>query len=506
MTKKAKVLLMAPNIKGMKDGINRLQPGLGVGYLAAVLRQAGHEVLIRDTALEGHENRKELNDKMVLIGESDEAIASYISNTNPDVLGISVLFSNMIDHAHTIARIAKDVNPEIKVVLGGNHISGVVRDCQPYFENFNKGIKPDFLGMQDGKVDFYIRGEAEYPFLELVNSLVNDQDFTSIPGLISIRNSLAYINPLSQCIEDINKLPLPARDLVNMEGYFNIGLFHSAKSRSKRVLNVMTSRGCPGRCSFCTTPFMWGTNVRWRKPRNIYEEIKEGIEKYSIGEVQFEDDVLTLNINNLLELCDLITSLGVPWCMPNGTRVDCGLKGGKQDKLYKRMASAGCYQITFGCESGVQRVLNDIIGKNIKLEQIQCSIESAKKADLLVHTFWIVGFPGETREEMEETIEFAEKVDADSYSIAILSPLHGTPIYHQVTKEGLWWDSEQRGKDTVYTKSLIKVNGFSSPQEFEQWVNEKTIYLNGLLKQKNFERFINHYGDDASYRFMGKQT
>ena len=135
MSKKGKILLISPNLKGIQDGINRIQPGLGIGYLAAVLEKNGHEVFVRDTALEGHYNEKPLDDKKtILIGESDNAIANYISNLNPDIIGISVLFSNLADHAYQISRIAKKVNPGIQVILGGNHITNAISD-------YNYGIK-----------------------------------------------------------------------------------------------------------------------------------------------------------------------------------------------------------------------------------------------------------------------------------------------------------------------------------------------------------------------------
>ena len=506
MAKQARVLLMIPNIKGMKSGINRIQPGLGVGYLGSVLRKSGHAVYIRDCALEGYRNEKNLDDKIVLIGESNENIASYIASLNPDIIGVSVLFSNMMDHAYTIAKIAKTVNPKVKVILGGNHISNAVRDYQFACKHPDVRVPGEMVDLQDRNIDFAMRGEVEYQFAELVKRLINEQDPKDIPGLIYFKNNLIYINPAPSPLEDINKLPFPSRDLMNLEGYFKIGLFHSSKSKSRRVLNVMASRGCPEICSFCTTPLMWGQKVRWRDPQNIYDEIKEGIKKYDIDEVQFEDDTLTANRKNLFELCNLIEHLGITWCTPNGVKVNYHQKGDRQYELYKRMADAGCYQITFGCESGVQRVLDDIIHKKLKLEEIQPSVENAQKAGLSVHTFWIVGYPGETREEMEKKIDFAAQVGADSYSLAILSPLPGTPIYHQVLKENLWWDDARGKRDILYRNSLIKVAGFNNPHEFEHWVDEKTLYLNELLKHRDFEKFKNHYGDNIDAKFLQKQT
>jgi len=505
MGKKTKILLLTPNLKGIKNGLNRIQPGLGIGYLGAVLREAGHEVHIRDTALEGYNREEIIDEKMILIGESDDTIASYISNLNPDIIGISILFSNLIDHAHTLAKIAKEVNPKIKVILGGNHISNAANDYLYALKNPNLGLPETFTDMEDKNIDFAMRGEAEYPFLDLVNCLSNRQDPKDIFGLIYYKNNELYINSPPPR-EVLNRIPFPARDLMNMEGYFKIGLFHSGKSRSERVLNVMASRGCPEKCTFCTTPQMWGGNVRWRTPQNIYEEIKDGIEKYNIGEVQFEDDTLTLNRKNLLELCELIGPLDIQWCTPNGTKANYHKGGNKQYKMYQAMANSGCYQVTIACESGVQRVLNDIINKNLKIEEILPSIENAKKAGLFVHTFWIVGYPGETRAEMEKTIELASRTGADSFSVAILSPLPGTPIYRQVMKENLWWDDRRKAKDLIYRNSLIQVDGFDNPSQFEHWVEEKTLYLNTLLQKRDVDKFNEHYKSNSGSRFLHKQT
>ena len=167
----------------------------------------------------------------------------------------------------------------------------------------------------------------------------------------------------------------------------------------------MASRGCPEKCTFCTTPEMWGSKVRWRDTEDIAREIREAKAKYNIGEIQFEDDTITARKKNLLELCTELEKIGLPWCTPNGTKTNYHLA--TQPEMYKAMADAGCYQITLACESGVQRILDDVINKRLPRETIYPSIENAKKAGMLVHTFWILGFPGETYEEMQRTIKFA---------------------------------------------------------------------------------------------------
>src|SRR5262249_26851080 len=206
--------------------------------------------------------------------------------------------------------------------------------------------------------------DLEFP--RFVDALMNGEDVCTIPGLVMRRGASGngyLINPAPARNSALDSLPHPARDLVNMEGYFAIGAFHSAKSRSKRVVSVMASRGCPEQCTFCTTPEMWGAIVRWRSTDDVVSEIVAAKEQYQAGEIQFEDDTLTARKRNLIELCERLEKVGLPWCTPNGTKTNYHLSS--QPDLYKAMADAGCYQITLACESGVQRVLDHIIRKNL---------------------------------------------------------------------------------------------------------------------------------------------
>jgi len=445
-----KVLLISPNIKGVKGGINRIQPPMGIGYIASFSRQAGHDVFIRDTALEGYDNHTEIGNNIIMIGENDEQIKAFIKKINPDVVGVTASLSSLESSALNVIKLAKDVNPNIITVLGGNHIT---------FSN--KDFGPD--------LDYIVKGEGEIAFVDLLDRInKNIKSERIIRGLP---------------FQDMDKLPLSARDIMNMEGYFKINLFHSSRS-NRRVLNVMTSRGCPENCCFCTTPKMWGRSVRFRNAKNVFDEIKECIEKYGIEEVQFEDDTLTLNIQNLYKLCELITPLKIKWCVPNGIRINYHVD--KQEEIFDLMKKSGCYQVTFACESGSQRVLDEIVHKNLKLEQMKPAIEKAKRAGLLVHTFWVVGLAGETRSEMEQTIKFASTINSDSFSVSILCPLPGSKIYDIVSKDCLWWDNNDIDQ-MIYRKSLYRVDGFKTAEEFEDWVNKQNALLNKgnkiLIKQ-----------------------
>ena len=494
--KKGKVLLISPNMRGLDDGVNRIQPSLGLMLIASMLINAGHKVKIHDSALEGWNNKKLIDPikRKLIIGQTDDEIQKVISNFSPDVVAVTILFSNFLAAAHNVARITKKVNKNIKVILGGNHISNAVIDYG--FSSDKKSNLPNTLiDLEDENVDFAMTGEGEIPMVKLVDAIVNNGDYSKVPGLVKKIGDKKYLINRKNEKHDMNLLPRPARHLVNMEDYFKIGAFQSSKSRSKRVLSVMCSRGCPEKCTFCTTPQMWGSSVRWRSTKHIMDEISNDVKEYNIGEIQFLDDTLTIHKQHLYSLCKELEKLGIPWCTPNGTKANYHLKD--QQEMYNTMANSGCYQITIAVESGNQRVLDDLIDKRLPLETVYPAIEKAKKAGMLCHTYWILGYPGETYEEVQKTVQFAMNSGADSFSFSCLQPLPGTPIYRQIMRKNLWWKNRSLD-DMLLRSSLVKVDGFNSPEEFEKFVDDTNRKANLLLKAKDPERFNLKYGVNDS--------
>ena len=509
-SRKARVLLISPNLKGLSDGINRIQPGMGIAYLAAVLRQEGHEVSVRDTALEGYDNRTLLPDgRTILIGETDEQIANSIKAWQPDVVGISVVFSNLADSARNIARIVKAVKPDTHTVIGGNHVTNACKDY--YYASTTKRnasvLREVFIRDMNESVDYAMVGEAEFEFPRLVDCLVNGTSIHAVKNIVykeggdDIRKTSELLIR-SAARNDIASLPPPAWDLFNMQRYFEIGAFQSPRTNAERILPLLVSRGCPELCTFCTTPDTWGMRVRWRSVDNIRDEVQNAIALFGgVDEVQLVDDNITANLRGLYQLCDVLEEYGIRWCTPNGTKANYHME--KQQEYYRRMMQSGCYQITIACESGSQRVLDNIAQKNLNLCDIARAVDNAKNAGLFVHTFWIAGFPGETREEMEESMAFAASIAADSYSVSILSPLPGTPVYREVVENQLWWPQGIGFENMTYRSSLIKVDGFDGPEEFELWVNKQNIRLNELLKKRDPHR-MDAYERLRNERLAGK--
>lgn len=502
--KKARVLMVTPNLRVSEGELSRMQPPLGLMIFAPLLMQDGHTVKIHDFALEGWRTKILIDkeNKFYSIGQTDKEIEKVIAEFEPNILAISVLYSTLLDSAKNIARIAKKLNKNVVVIVGGNCVSNAVVDYK-YSLQDKKSNLPDFIThFEDPNFDYAITGEAEFSFKSFVNKKTNNEDVSKLPGLITKLGTKKYkINPPER-VDNLNLLPRPARHLVNMEGYFHIGQFHSSKSRSKRVLNVMCSRGCPERCTFCTTPEVYGQLTRWRSTEHIMDEIYNDVKDFNIGEIQFDDDTLTVNRKNLMDLCKEIGKLGIYWCTPNGTKVNYHQR--HQYDMYKTMHDAGCYQVTLACESGVQRVLDKIVNKRLPVETIYPAIQNAQKAGLLVHTFWILGFPGETHEEMQQTVDFALNSGSDSFSFAILQPLAGTPLYRKVWKENLWW--EGREKYNNFRNSLIKVDGFDNPEDFEKWVHDLNIKANLILKDKDPKKFEWKYGKNATDWDLMRQT
>lgn len=488
--KDIKIALLSPNLLAQKKGIKRIQPGLGIMYLAGELERRGYQVFLRDTALEGYERevQSEVHPDLIELGESDDDIRSYIRAINPSYLGVSVLFSNLIRHMYRIMRIAKEVSPEITTIVGGNYISERYREV---LENCPQ-------------IDFAMINECDYAFSDFIDAHASGKDYRKVAGAVFRVNGHIEVNTASNRINDLSDLPLPARHLMNMEKYWKINSFHNPYSRHPRVANVMTTRGCPEVCTFCTTPLRWGQKVRHRSIENLQRELTQLKDVYGVGEIQFEDDTMTCNYPHLMRICDILEPMGFVWNTVNGIKIDYHAKN--PDRLlhmFQRMKDAGCYQVCLGLETGNQRILDDIIHKNLDLEIVPTTVETVKKAGISCHLFLIVGFPGETLEEMQTTIDFAKSLHPDSCSLSLFSPLPGTPLFETSKANGYLVDDFAE-EHLLFSKSNIKVPGYS-PEEFQEQVAKWTQELNLALKERDPQKFLEKYGKHLVHDHSGEE-
>ncbi|MDD5331727.1 MAG: radical SAM protein [Candidatus Nanoarchaeia archaeon] len=233
-------------------------------------------------------------------------------------------------------------------------------------------------------------------------------------------------------VEDLDSLPFPARDLMSLEKY-------RLANTGQKFTTIVTGRGCPFNCSFCVVPFNYGRKARLRSPEIIVKEIKECVEKYNIKNFWLNNDTFTIKKDQVMELCNLIEKhkLKINWM--SNSRVDT-----VDLEMFQAMKKSGCWLLSFGIESGNPEILKNI-NKNITLDKVQNTIKNAKKAKLLTMAHYVLGLPGETEQTIDNTINFAIKLDSDFADFFILTPFPGAKIYEDFKKEGILeienWDS-----------------------------------------------------------------
>ena len=409
MFKIKKVLLFTPPAVTFKDriDINPLPP-LGLGYLGAVLEENGIEAKIVDCLIEGWDKRVEISKDEIRIGLSFDEIEKIIRTYGPDIVGVNNLFTKQRDNAHKIYEITKKVDSNIITIAGGAHPT----------------VMPELV-LSDVNVDYLVLGEGERTLMDLVHLIEDKCDISSLDGVGYREKDKIKISPKKRFIEDLDALPFPARHLLNMEKYFGLKSSHGDR-RKKRFSPIITSRGCPAKCSFCSAYAVWGRGFRCRSPENVIREIKHIKAKYGIEEIMFEDDNLTLNPKRAEAIFDGIMreGLNLEWDTPNGIAAWT-----LSENLINKMRRSGCRRINFAIESGNQYVLDNIIKKPLNLEKVKPLVKYAKKIGLNVGIFLVVGMPNETEEQIWDSFRLAAELGIFTPHISIATPYPGSELY-----------------------------------------------------------------------------
>ena len=370
-------------------------PPLGIAYLAAICERDGYNTKFVD-----------LNFDNV----SDEKIADIIRQSNPKVVGVSFVTEARFE-AFKLFKLTKDVSPQIITLAGGPHPSLCAEDTLSNIED----------------LDIIVRGEGEETFSELMKSIVSkNHDLTGIRGLSYRENGKVRHNEDRLPIKDLNLLPFAALHLISFDQYdFHLDVPGHGKLKAAPI---MSSRGCPLRCNFCATTKNWGAFWRARSPENVIAEIKLLIDRYRIEAIWFVDDNFNANIKRADTICNEIikANLGIKWlCNMRVDRV-------KREHL-ELMAKAGCFSIEYGAESGSQRILDDVVKKKIKVEQIIHFDEWCQELGIMTDGQFIVSHPTETFEEAKETINLMKTLKGKS-TLQIMKVYPGTEI-ERIAKE-----------------------------------------------------------------------
>lgn len=471
---KIRVLLIQPPYTIYKKDYKRCMPPLGLAYIAALLEQHNFDVKILDAYVEGFENEKDKSD-FVLVGLDDEEIYNYIANFNPHFVGVSGMFSTQDENVLRVCALVKKFNPNIPIFVGGSHPTYAVREV---------------LANKD--IDFVVLGEGEVTTLTLIQKYMNNEELSNIDGIGYKKNGEIFVNPKTKYIENLDSLPDPARYLLNMEKYIKINLPQSPYTMKDRVTQVVTSRGCSAKCVFCTTTNFWGNIYRVRSASRVVDEIEMLINKYGIEEIHFCDDNFSLNRARTNEIMDEIIrrDLKFVWCTPQGIAV-----WALDEKLIEKFAKTGCYQLTFAIESGNQWVETNIMNKPLILSKVKPLVDKAHELGISIHGFFVVGMPGETKEQIMQTFEFPKTHNFDSASFFIATPCIGSELYEICIEKGLLKEGF-KVDETNYKIGNIHTNEFT-PEELQKLTRTNTESFNSGLAERNPQLYYKKYGKDG---------
>jgi radical SAM superfamily enzyme YgiQ (UPF0313 family) len=376
---------------------------IGLAYIAPIAQRKGHYVEILDLALES---------------EPDRVLRAKLKERDWRLAGFSCMTAEW-DGAALAARAVKEFDPSIVTVFGGQH---------PTIQ-LNEVLSEDF-------VDLVCFGEGEATFEAVVDSVEQGLDPSGIAG-IGYKASTGEIrkNPPRAPIEDVDSIPLPAYELLDLDRY---AVAESARHTPKyrRAIQIFTSRGCPWHCIYCHDLF--GKQFRARSPEHVLAEMKLLHETYRIQEFMVEDDIFNFDMDRAKRICDMIVESGMKVALQfgNGVRLER-----LDEELIQKLAAAGTHHMCIAIESASPRI-QKLMKKYLKLYLVRDVSRWCKKYGIETLGFFMIGFPTETDEEIRMTIRFACDSELDEALFSIVIPYPGTELSHQIINEGLYDSSE----------------------------------------------------------------
>lgn len=411
------------------------QPPLGLAMLAAVARKKGGEVRACD---------------MSFVKRPFQMLRRQLLEMRPDTVGISILTPQLAD-AVRAAGVVRDALPEAQLICGGPHAT----------------VMPEDTLRRTG-ADLVYSGEGERALSLLMDGAAPED----IPGSCVPRGEGCSRTPGLLLVEDLDDLPLPDRSIFDMDSYFSAWYSMDRVDPRLRGTSVMATRGCPFSCSFCqpTLSEIFGKRMRKRSPEAIVDELEHLKERWGIDAFMFEDSTFIVDSDWVGEICRLMLGreVGLRWCC--NVRADL-----LTPELLDTMVEAGLSKINMGVESASQRVLDDIHNKGITVEGVRSALRMAKERGVFVQGYFMLGAPGETREEMERTIRFAAREPFDDAVFDITTPFPHTYLWEK-TRDLIAGDYEDFD---CFHRSVYELEGFD-PREIER------------MKKRAFWRFYAH--------------
>jgi radical SAM superfamily enzyme YgiQ (UPF0313 family) len=396
-------LLRAKDLEDAREAnVSGVYPPLGLAYLAAYLRERGHEVTLHD-------------------GEAPaRSISTLLREIHRDTSLIGVSSTTLgWPTARKTARLLRRRFGEIPLVIGGPHVTAF----------------PDKT-LEHSDYDLGVMGDGEWALAEIVARLARNEALSGIPGTVFRGEQGPEANHDVRWIRDLDSLPMPALDLLPMS------LYSSVVVRQPFVA-MLASRGCPYRCSFCSQIYT-GETFRTHSAERILAEMERAERQLGAREIILFDETFGAKRGIAMEVCREIPRRGLSFRWNARTRIDL-----LDDELLSAMRAGGCYLLHLGIESGTQRIL-DRMRKGITIERIESTVRRAKRLGFQVHGYFMLGYPGETRGEVEETLAFSRRLPLDWASYTVTVPSPRTPLQQEAEDAGLldadFWDRYMAGE------------------------------------------------------------
>ena len=415
-----KVFLMMPpmtideNYANLRTVASNM-PSVGLAYIYAAFKDAGCDVRFRD-----YQCRK------IVISD----IIDYIEREKFDLIGMQTYITN-INRCFEVSELIKERIPQTKIILGGAHAT----------------IFADKV-IRHPAIDYIALSEAEATVKELITCMERNSEPKDVLGLyFKDEKKEIHKNPRRPFTKNIDELPVPSYDIFEASDYYP-----AVHIRGKRVHNLITSRGCPYKCTFCSATEVYGNKYRYQSIERTIREMKYLKDQMGIDSIQIYDDNFTTNKRRTKELCKAIINekLNLQWvCYTRADAID-------DEEMLSLMKKAGCYMIIVGIENGNERILK-LINKQLDLEAVKCNLELAKKQKINILSSFMIGLPSEEIEEIENTIGFSKSLPLTYATYPIFTPYPGTPIYEDAQRHGKIltsnFDEFSRWGDGVYSSN-----------------------------------------------------
>lgn len=393
----------------------RPAPPLGLAYVAAALRKAGHDVSVIDAIGEAPDQTVRQG-PLARLGLGNEQIVARIS-ADTKAIGIGNMWSFGWPTVRGLVQAIKRARPDLPIVGGGEHFSAAPEHS-----------------MREAPIDFVVVGEGEETAVRLFGALAAGESPRDIPG-ICYRDAEANCvrNPRAPRTKAIDDIPWPAWDLFDLEAYDE--RHYVTGNRYGKTVPVLATRGCPYQCTFCSSPQMWTTRWVPRNPVDVVDEIESYVQRYGANHFPFQDLTSIIKRDWIIAFCKelLRRKLDVRWQLAAGTRCEV-----IDDEVVSHLYRAGCKALYFAPESGSERTRN-LIKKRLKTEALMRASECAIRGGLNLGLFLVIGFPKDTVEDLEQTVTLAKTMGAlglSDVSCAYFFPIPSTELASYLMSTG----------------------------------------------------------------------